>query len=454
MNNFFDILGHPDFQFVFIFLIFITGASFVFYLILKQVNKNLSLSVIETAVKEKNYKQALESAFRYLKTKPANYLIYYYMGAAYEGLFQYHMAIESYEKSLVQVSETFRQSTGVEIQLKLANLCRNIKKFESAFGYYKMVLAKQPNNKDALWNIAGLYFEQKKYIPSKQCLEKIAALQPKFGKARLMLAKVYYQLGEYQKSLKELKKFFEVNEEVSLTLGSETSLLLADNYIAVKRYSDAVMSLKPQLRDNNVSGIVLLKIVTCLIKDNKSEEAIALTDDYLLRMPAQERCGILYAIGLAYRDTGEIYKALLVWKAAYEINPKYLDINDIFTHYSKLINNPWLENYYTTNDVIFEKYTRKKLNILMQENLIEKQKEFWIFKNGNGCSILYRPPEIMSLHTLERIEDYFNRTGYSNISIDLYTLFGVDLDGRTKSLFYKKIKEFSENDFLQVFSKD
>ncbi len=454
MNNFFDILGFSDFQFVFIFLLFITVAVFVFYIILKMFNTNLSLSVIEKSINEKNYKQALESALRYLKTKPANYLVYYYMGTAYEGLYQYHMAIESYEKSLVQVSETFRQGIGVEIQLKLANLCRIIKKIDSALGYYKMVLAKQPNNKNALWNIAGLYFEQKKFIPAKNCLEKITTLQPKFSKAKMLLAKVYYQLGAYQKSIMELKNFFEVNEEVSLTLGNETSILLADNYIALKRYSDAIATLKPQLNDNNIMGCVLLKIVTCLIKDNKFEEAIAMTDDHLPRIPVQERCGILYTTGQAYKETGEIYKALLVWKAAYNINPKYMDINDIFLLYSRLINNPWLESYYTANDFNFEKYVRKKLKILMENNLIEKQKVFWIFKNGNNCSILYRVPEIMSLLSLERIQDFFDKTGYSNISIDLYTFFGVELEGKEKSLFYKKIREVSDNDFLLVFNKD
>ncbi len=454
MNNFFDFLSNPDSQFVFILLLFIIGAAIVFFIILKMINKNLSISVIEKAVNEKNYKQALESAFKYLKSKSSNYFIYYYMGKAYEGLFQYHMAIESYEKSLVQVGKTSAQSRGVEIQLKLANLFRIIKKFDSAFGYYKMVLTKQSNNKDALWNIAGLYFEQKKYVPAKQCLEKITVLQPKFGKAKLLLAKIYFQLGEYQKSIVELKKFFAVNDEVSLTVGSETSLLLADNYIASKRYGDAIKTLKPLLNDKNASGTILLKVVTCLIKDNKSEEAIALTEDYLLRIPVLERCGILYTIGSAYKDIGEIYKAILVWKAAYSLNPNYLDLNNIFSRYSKLVNNPWLESYFTSNDFTFEKYVRRKLEIFMQDNLIEKQQIFWIFKNGNNCSVLYRPPEIISLLSLERIEDFFNSTGYSNISIDLYTLFGVEVDGKTKSLFYKKIKEISEDGFLHVFNKD
>jgi tetratricopeptide (TPR) repeat protein len=295
------------------------------------------------------------------------------------------MAIEAYEKALIQLKEINKQSLSVEIQLKLANLCRLIKKIDTAFGYYKMVLAKHPNNLVALWNISGLYFEQKMFIPAKNCLEKMTAHQPKFSKAKLMLAKVYYQIGEYQKSINEIKKYFEVNEDVSLTTGNEASLLLADNYIALKRFSDAITVLKSQLTDNNISGNVLLKIVICLIKDNKSEKAIELTDDHLIRIPVQERCGILYAIGQAYKDIGEIYKALSVWKTAFNINQKYMDLNDIFLHYRLLIDNTWLENYYTTNDSSFEKYSRKKLNILMEENLIEKQKTFWVFKSDNIC---------------------------------------------------------------------
>jgi hypothetical protein len=60
----------------------------------------------------------------------------------------------------------------------------------------------------------------------------------------------------------------------------------------------------------------------------------------------------------------------------------------------------------------------------------------------------------LSLLSLERIQDFFNGAGYSNIFINVYTLFGVELDGREKSLFYKRIKEISADDFLKVFNKD
>lgn len=51
---------------------------------------------IEAALKANDFKKAIDSALQYIKQKQGNFLIYYYMGQDYEGLYQFHHAIESY----------------------------------------------------------------------------------------------------------------------------------------------------------------------------------------------------------------------------------------------------------------------------------------------------------------------------------------------------------------------
>jgi tetratricopeptide (TPR) repeat protein len=447
-----DSLPGGDFLLLIIILVFGCIAGITFLIFNNWVKKGYLFTNIENALKVKNHKMVVDLCLRYLKSKPPHALVYYYMAKGYEGLGQFIPAIANYEKALVQIEEWEKQGLRVEIFLKLGTLYSEQKKLEQAIGYYRMILQKLPSHKEAIWRITEIYFEAKKFSQARTNLEKLVSLDPSLAKAHLLLSKVYHIMGDFQKSILQLEKFFDFTETVSLAVNKEISLLLADNYLALKKYKEAFNALKPLLSEKDLSGTVLLKCASALLKSGEFYQALNLTDDFLYRIPVEQRSGVLYNIGHICKTEGEIFRALETWKTASSINPKYLDLAEILENYRVLIENPWLENIFTSEEEIFEKYVRKKFNLTLDKDVVEKRNEFWLFKRELLMLIVFRLSSVIDTKALDEIENTLKEQNMIHFSIILYALFGVD-ENASKSPFFRKIKEVSGKEFITFFSQ-
>ena len=85
------------------------------------------------------------------------------------------------------------------------------------------------------------------------------------------------------------------------------------------------------------------------------------------------------------------------------------------------------------------------------DKVLESNQNFIIFKENSFCSVLFKKPEAVNKVFINEIEDSLKINGYINISIDLYTLFGIDDTGK-KHLYYQKIREISGNEFIQFMN--
>jgi len=424
--------------------------SFIF---LKFFKKEFFLNAIEEAIKNKEYKKALDKALLYLKEKEGNSYLYYYIGEAYEGLSQHYSAIENYEKALAIEENEKTSSLKPELLARLGHLYQQIKKYEEAIGYYRLILKINPRNLNALWNLAEIYYDTKKYNQAKEFIEKYIFIKQNNPGAYYLLSRINFALEDYQNSIKNIEKFFDLSENISPALNKEALLLLSDDYIALHKYTDAYNILKGFLSDKeHIQSDIIKKMLVCLINMNSFSTAIQLVNDYLLKVPPSERCSILYEAGKAYLEVGEVYKALEVWDSAYQIDPKYLDLAEIRRKYDVLKQNLWLENIFSNNIETFEDFCLRKLKLQSINNIMERQKDFYIFLDNLICSIIYRRPSPVKEKTFKKMEDILKNYGYSNLSIDLYSLFGVE-NVCKDTLFYKKLKEISGDAFIEFFKE-
>ncbi len=417
---------------------------------IKFMKRELFLANVEDALKSKNYKKAVRNALLYLNDKEGNLLLYYYLGKSYEGLSQYRNALESYEKALACIQNDTLKQLEPEILLRLGFLYQKINKFDESIGYYKTLLKINPNNSIALWNLAEMYYNQNKIPPAKNYVDKLISVKSNHEKAYLLSAKIYNHLGQYEQSIKHIESFYKLNDEQSLMLNNETLILLADNYMALKRYNDVFNTLKPLLNEKQINGVNFLKIILSLIYSGSFKKAVKLMSDYLMKIPVTERCSILYQAGNAYLAMDEIYSALDSWKSCYDINPKYLDLAVLLKKYDALRKNPWLENIFSSKDEVFEASVIKKFRVYSSESTLERQKDFFIFKQEQICIVVFRHPFPIPLYIFNNIQDILKNFGYSNLSVDIYTLFSFDETSMT-SPFYKRIREISGDAFISKF---
>lgn len=340
----------------------------------------------------------------------------------------------------------------IEVLVKLGELSRLIKKPEDALAYFRLVMKDSPHNASALWNTAEIYIENKKDLKAKDFLEAYVQIKPKQADARFVLAQLYNRLSDYQKSILQINNWFVMISKTNIDQEKHKDglILLADNHYNLKHYSDTINVLKPLLNEESHRNKVLYKIVIALIRNNESKRAIQITEDFIMKIPREERYGILYEIGHAYFAEGEIYKALDEWQSVYEINPSYRDISDILKQYDVLRKKPELKNIFTKDYKVLAEFTLNKFK-LKSENIVIQDKEFWVYRDGSSCYVLYILPIPINMIAFQRIEDSLTKIALANASITIYTLFGVD-DACKAKFFYKRTREVKDSGFTAFFA--
>ncbi len=432
---------------IFIVGVVVTICCIYFY------KKELELTEIKKSLEKNDFERVIKLGKEYLKKNPSTFNIYYYLAKAYEGLKHYNEAVEYYEKSLVELQKYPRSALKAEILEKLGDLYLKIEEKNIAIGYFKTILEEFPNNLNSLWQLGKIYFKENDFLKAKSYLEKFVSIKPLYPEAYLLLAKSYYNLENYQKSVNYLNLWFEKegNQQKSPEEYNRSLIFLSDIYIALKRYTEAVSLLKPLLEDTEALSDALIRLIQIYIKIGDFSKAIKIGDDFLLRIPIERKADVLYELANAYAGCNEIYKAIELWQSVKQIQPKYRDIDNILSRYALLIENKFLSNYFTTDESAFLSFILRKFNT-KEFNVSHKNQTFWVIKDEGGCQVLYREAIPLMPAKLSEIENFLIDEGLSTFSVTLFALFGVDKNCYSTN-FYKKINVVSGEAFT-IFFKD
>ncbi|MGC8764426.1 MAG: tetratricopeptide repeat protein [Brevinematia bacterium] len=441
-----------DCNFIFLILgVMVFVGTIVIILSLYFYRRELELTEIKNSLEKKEFEKAIRLSKEYLKKSPPNFNIYYCLAKAYDGVNNYKAAIEYYEKSLVELQKYPKSALKAEIMLRLGDLYLAIEEKNVAIGCFKMVLEEFPNNLYSLWQLGKVYFKENNFLKAREYLERLVSIKPIYPEAYLLLAKSYYNLQNYQNALNYLNLWFEKGSDRSASVEeyNKSLIFLSDIYVALKRYNEAISVLKPLLEDERSTGEALIRLIQIYIRMGDFSKAIQLGDDFLLKIPKEDKAGVFYELANAYAGGGEIYKAIDMWHSVNNVRPGYRDVVQILEKYKVLVENRFLENYFTNDEATFSNLILRKFNI-KEFNIFYRDKTFWIIKDDPDCRILHREAISLLPVKLNEMENILIDEGLSTYSVTLYTLFEVD-KGCYSINFYRKIRVVSGEAFLTFF---
>jgi len=133
------------------------------------------------------------------------------------------------------------------IEILLRSLLPPFYSFSQIEGICKQKLKKNPGNKDVLWFLSNHYINHKKYEESKPYIEALFEMEKDKRSVRFLLARVYYNLGNYGK----VKEILQQNELLLPT--DRENLYLGVSLIELKEFGSAIgyiLNYLSQYKDN------------------------------------------------------------------------------------------------------------------------------------------------------------------------------------------------------------
>jgi len=174
-------------------------------------SNNLDETKILNLYKEKNYKDVIISGLKLLKKNPKNYQLIYSIGLSYVNLQNYTEA-EKYFDKLLNVQKK------PEILYIQANICKQLKKYDSAINYFEEAIRLNPNFSEAYNNLGNTKKRVGKIDEAISCFEKAIQLKENNIQAYLNLANIYKENKYFKELIKIYEKILSFNQNDIKTL--------------------------------------------------------------------------------------------------------------------------------------------------------------------------------------------------------------------------------------------
>ena len=192
-------------------------------------SNNLDETKILNLYKEKNYKDVIISGLKLLKKNPKNYQLIYSIGLSYVNLQNYTEA-EKYFDKLLNVQKK------PEILYIQANICKQLKKYDSAINYFEEAIRLNPNFSEAYNNLGNIKKRVGKIDEAISCFEKAIQLKENNIQAYLNLANIYKENKYFKELIKIYEKILSFNQNDIKTLYNLGSAYLFLGKISEGKY--------------------------------------------------------------------------------------------------------------------------------------------------------------------------------------------------------------------------
>ncbi len=343
----------------FVIVLFFICVGFVVVIFIKaqQRNKYQKASLL---YRDDKYEEALK-LFQELQLKyPRKRLYNWNIGLCYESLKNYELALVEYNK--VALSTSFDSSLNeVAIHEKIALMNMNIGNINKALQEYRIIVDLYPQHAGAHYNLGCILVKRGELQKAVEYFDNAVRFQEDFPNAYLELGKVNYTLKRYERA----KNYFlnAITQDESLT---EAHFYYAITLEKERSYKKSIEEFQYALRDDQhkFDSYVHLGIIYMALSNKKQafdffEKALSFgTSDVKSITKAKYK----YANYLI--QSGDINKALRLWKEIAGLDPLYLDVRSKIEIYGEISKSTNLTRFITATKQDFTQTARELCSIL------------------------------------------------------------------------------------------
>ncbi|MGC8976530.1 MAG: tetratricopeptide repeat protein [Candidatus Ratteibacteria bacterium] len=193
--------------------------------------------------------------------------------------------------------------------------------YEKSYQISKYIISRGLKNESILYVFGISCLNLKKYKEAEKSFYEVLKLNPENYEAYTELGELYYLKGEFEKSKKFLKRSMELNQEYPKTYYILSKIYIIENN--VEKLNECVDKLSQLVPDDFYP--YYLKGMICKLIGNY-EEANKNFNKSLSILKNKKDFNSLLNLGILYRESGKIDKAINLFYKLKELNPENLEI--------------------------------------------------------------------------------------------------------------------------------
>ena len=255
-----------------------------------------------TGLKAGKYNEVIDKARDFINSgkskarRNPSLFVLYYLAQAYEAIDSLNNALKYYTEASLQASK-YRKLYST-ILLHIAKISFKLGKNKEAQANYMMLLDKDPDNAEALYELARVYYKNKSLKKARECLENVLKKRSGLIEARSLYGKILFDTGNYLPAVKQfslLEKYDPSNYEVFY--------YKAKCFENLKKYAEAIRAYqfilghewRNEIHENDNNTLVGIRegsqisVINLYIKIKDYHSGIYYVSEYLRTRPPKKQ---------------------------------------------------------------------------------------------------------------------------------------------------------------------
>ncbi len=401
--------------------------------------------------KNGNYDEVIRYGSEFLSKNPPSFFVVHAMAKAYAAQKKWEHALKFFNDASLFEAKNPKSKLYPSILMDIARIQEQMGKTQDAMATYHMILGRDENYAEALFELSETLYQQKKIKKAREHLEKLLAVKPGLLDARLLYGKILYETGSYDLSLKQFRLLERHDPK-----NGEVHYYKARNLENLKQYSSAIDAywdcLDAEFVSRKMRESCQIHLIQNYIRLKRFREGLEEVAAFL-REPIHPdtKTELLYLNANMLWNDGDEYQAVICYEKVFRSNPAYKDATIIYERYKDLIAYDSLAEYLTSDELQFEATCQKLIGSSKTE-LLYRSRDLYIFARGVAASVFYRHIDPPSFSKMTDIEILLNSYGFESGSHDFYSVNGIASEAAAHGML-KKLRVVERDEFFHLLKK-
>ncbi|MGL4676877.1 MAG: tetratricopeptide repeat protein [Brevinema sp.] len=399
-------------------------------------NRNRELEVIK-AFKESDYnKVVLITKGKEFDSKNS-FDVYNFTGQAQSHLGNHTKAIKWWNLALTKLD--LSPEDKIFLELKIGDEFCVLKDYKTAEIHYRTAVALSPKKEQPNHKLAQVLYYQDQFEHCRKTLRPLLKTNPSLIDSRKLYAECLASLKLYTKAIRHYGLLERINE---LSITYHYAQTLKQLKIWDKAYETYYFLLENPNEEIPLESIIIDLVQVC-ISMKKYHQGLDFINQYLPKITSPKLVfDLKYIRANMFFEKGDQMIALQEFTQMYKENMFYKDLKSIVEQNEHWLTYPFLFNYFTSNEKLFEVLITRLAPIGV--TIIRRSSLYYLCVKDDSVYVFYRDIGSIVESTFDKIETAVYQYCPSVEKLELWTLGGVPhtVTGRKYRLIVRSGDDF------------